>query len=168
MYTQGPADVAVAPPKRRLPGYSFWFFGALCCVVLIVFTSGVLMLPTMLEFKLDQDVLWRLSSSQRLPVVAIHSVLSLALLSLFGALWQLHIRVAWRKKQHRGSGLSLCVFLGLLAITGVGLYYLGSEFGLLWASVIHSIVGMVFGVFFIWHLWQGSIARRKSELSASL
>ncbi|MCE9679156.1 hypothetical protein LZP69_08210 [Shewanella sp. AS1] len=140
---------------KRLTGYPNWFFWLLSSTLLAVMLSGLYMLPWVAQFKLEWEMELWLEWGYRLPAVIIHVVSAWLLFMLLGALWHSHIRSGWRKKRNHISGMIQTLSLLLLGVTGVGLYYLGSEAGQLVASLLHSFVGLLLGVTFVWHYYHG-------------
>ncbi|MFV0595166.1 hypothetical protein [Shewanella sp.] len=109
------------------------------------------MLPWVMEFKLQWDVDLSLSGELRLPAVVMHVLLGWQMLMLLGALWHSHISAGWRKKLNHRSGLMMSLSLLAQALTGVGLYYLSSELAQLAASLLHTFLGLLVCVGFVWH-----------------
>lgn len=120
------------------------------------------MLPWVMEFKLQWDVDFGLSGELRLSAVVVHVLLGWLLLMLFGALWHSHIRAGWRKKLNYRSGLVMSLSLITLALTGVGLYYLSSESAQLFASLLHTLLGIMLFAGFVWHYYHGRQIRLQS------
>ena len=75
------------------------------------------------------------------PALVLHGVLNPFLCALFGYMWVIHMRLGWQKKANRWSGLSVALCLGLLILSGTGLYY-GSEGWHSIFSVTHRLVGV--------------------------
>ncbi|RUO81306.1 hypothetical protein CWI84_00660 [Idiomarina tyrosinivorans] len=132
----------------------------LLAVIMISVVSGCLMIPTLLEFKLQMAVDWRLSGSQRLWTVSFHVLASIISLILMGALWQVHMKLGWRKQQHRGSGTFCAISLVVMAVTGVGLYYLSQLDMQLWTALAHTALGLAFTLAFLLHLLFSIRSRR--------
>ncbi len=126
------------------------------------------MIPGALEFKLQWEVDWRLSGEQRLPMVMLHVLSGWLLLMILGALWQVHLRAGWRQRKNHLSGITLALCLCVLAVTGIGLYYLGSELGQTISSVTHSGTGILFGLIIGWHIWHGGQIRMDKRRKQSV
>ncbi len=142
---------------KRLKGYPKWFYHLLIIVLLTVTSSGLLMVPTLLEFKLDVDVAWRLSGTSRIWAAALHTLIGWLLLMQTGALWQAHMRSGWRKKLNRVSGASTALVLLLLAFTAGGLFYLGHEGALNAVAIAHTLLGLLMVGFAMFHIIKGRI-----------
>ena len=122
-------------------------------------------MPTMLEFKLDYDVFWRLTGAQRLPIAALHTLLSIILLVQAGALWHAHMRAGWRKKSNRWSGSAIVLGLILLLFSGLGLFYFGSELLQLWSALLHTAVGFGASAVLCLHIAMGKKINRLRNAS---
>jgi len=146
---------------KRLSGYPNEFYWAQIFATLAVWLSGLWLLPSALEFKLQYEVDWALPLETRLPAVISHVVAAFFLLFLLGALWFGHMRAGWRKRLNRTSGAALAVMFAVLAGTGVALYYAGSETGQLFNSVVHSVVGMALLLIFVVHMLLGRRIRKR-------
>jgi hypothetical protein len=72
-----------------------------------------------------------------------HGVAAYAFLIVAGAMIPVHIALGWKTRRNLGSGLTLAGTLVLLALTALGLYYLGDEIGRHWVSVVHWSVGLI-------------------------
>ncbi|WP_228290877.1 hypothetical protein [Shewanella cyperi] len=151
---------------KRLNGYPNGFFYLLIGAMALVGLSGLAMLPWVAEFKLELDVGIQLAHGWRQPIVVSHMLAAYGLLLLLGALWQVHIRAGWRRRENHRSGLILTLSLLLLALTGLGLYYLGDEDWQLYASLLHSGLGNLLLLLFLWH-WHHGIKVRRATIEAA-
>ena len=70
-----------------------------------------------------------------------HGVVAYAFLIVAGAMIPVHITIGWNTRRSLKTGLTLAGALLLLAVTALGLYYLGDEMQRNWVSVIHWSVG---------------------------
>lgn len=147
---------------KKLTGYPNWFFWLIILAISVTTLTGLFMLPWVMEFKLQWEVDFGLSGELRLPAVVMHVLLGWLLLMLLGALWHSHIRAGWRKKLNHWSGLVMSLSLITLALTGVGLYYLSSESAQLFASLLHTFLGMLLFSGFVWHYYHGRKIRLHS------
>lgn len=135
-----------------MKGYPAWFKAAFIHgLVLMLFFSGVFLIPTTLVSRLQWDIVWRLSSEARIPVTAIHVLFGFLIAALIGALWSIHMRYWWRKNQGRFSGATLLSAFVILVLTGVVILYVAQEDILSATSLIHSILGLVLSALYIWH-----------------
>ncbi|ABM00861.1 hypothetical protein SHAM105786_05240 [Shewanella amazonensis] len=144
---------------KRLNGYPGWFFYLLMLSMTLCAATGLAMYPWVLEFKLEWELPMALNGQWRLPLVSTHALSAAVLLMLLGALWQVHMRAGWRKKENRFSGIFMAFSIVLLMLTGVGLYYLSAESAQLAASLAHSVLGLSLVGLFTWHWIQGHRVR---------
>lgn len=92
----------------------------------------------------------------------IHGAMAMATLVLIGAMLTTHVRFSWRANRNRFNGTLFLTTLGILIVTGYGLYYAGNERLRAWTSWIHLAVGLALpGLLFI-HIMVG---RRTRPLS---
>ena len=146
---------------RRLSGYPPWFYGFALAVLCTLFGSGMLLIPHLMEFRLDMDPPIEVSSGLRLGSAALHSFIAFIAIGLVGALANVHMRAGWHRKLNRTSGLFLLgIFLFLLA-SAVGIYYFGDETLSQFASLGHTLVGLALLLFFIWHSLRGRNIRKR-------
>ena len=62
-----------------------------------------------------------------------------------------HIITGWNTRRNLKSGLTLGGTLLVLAVTALGLYYLGDEIGRHWMSLVHWTVGLTAGTVLLIH-----------------
>ncbi|MFP5391726.1 MAG: hypothetical protein ACLGI6_09290 [Gammaproteobacteria bacterium] len=141
-----------------MKAYPSWFLRTLLCVLLLVLVTGVLLAPTTLVMRFEMDVPWRLPGDARTWAAAGHAAVGFAMLMMLGFLWSVHMRSGWRRRKHRASGITVAVLLLLLAVSAVGVYYLGEETLGAAAAAVHLGVGLLAVLPFGWH-W---IAGRRS------
>ncbi len=140
---------------KRLNGYPDGFFYLLLAAMFACSLSGIAMYPWVMEFKLEWELDFNLPGSLRLGIVSTHTLAASVLLMLLGALWQVHIRAGWRRRENHFSGIFMALALLLLMLTGIGLYYLSSSDSQLVASVLHSLLGLGLSLSFVWHWVRG-------------
>lgn len=136
-----------------MKGYPKWFnsnFVTLSFAAL--FLSGVLLIPTTLEMRLDWQVVWRLSADSRLLTAALHAILAFFVFGLLGALWSIHMRHEWKRDHNRLSAIVLLATLSVLFVTGIAIYYVGHETLSLNSAIAHSVVGLILPIFYYWHI----------------
>lgn len=125
-----------------MTGYPKWFSRLLWWVSVLLLATGLLLIPTMLDMRLEWDVPWRLEGDQRVYVAAAHFVVGFALIWVTGALWTVHMRHGWRRKQNRLTGALLAGGLAVLILTAAGALYAGDEALSLWSSLGHTLLGL--------------------------
>ena len=72
----------------------------------------------------------------------LHGVAAYAFLIVAGSIIPVHVRLGWTLRRNRKSGLTLAMLCILLAVTALGLYYLGDDVSRHWASLVHWVVGL--------------------------
>ena len=80
-----------------------------------------------------------------------HGVVAYAFLIVAGAMVPVHITLGWNTKRNLKTGLTLAGILLLLAVTGLGLYYLGDEVSRHWVSIVHWTVGLAAALVLLIH-----------------
>ena len=146
-----------------MKGYPSSFKLMLYGVALAVLISGILLVPTMLDLRLEWDMPWRLPLAGRTAAVAAHLGAALWLMMLFGAAWTVHMRLGWRAKHNLVSGLFIVGLMLVLALSSVGIYYLGDEDLSLWASLIHTVIGLSLPLMFVYHI---TLGKRRADAAA--
>lgn len=71
-----------------------------------------------------------------------HGIAAYAFLIVAGAMIPVHITLGWNTGRNLKTGLTLAGTLVLLAVTALGLYYLGDEVGRSWVSAVHWSIGL--------------------------
>ena len=143
-----------------MKGYPKWFNGNLVTLIFsILFLSGILLIPTTIEMRLEWPVIWRLEAESRLVIAALHAVFAFFVFGLLGALWSIHMRYEWKRDHNRKSAVALLIVLAILFITGIGIYYVGHETLALNSALAHSAVGLVLPIFYFWHILYKKIKR---------
>ncbi|MCJ9428657.1 hypothetical protein [Kordiimonas marina] len=146
-----------------MKGYPKLFGWTLILTAFGLLLSGLLLIPSMLDFRLEMDVPWRLGASARLMTAALHAGVAFLMLMFLGALWSVHMRGHWRKGKHRVSGSLLVSSFVLMALTGLGIYYFGGEGLSLGASIAHVGAGLFGTGLFLWHGIRGYRARTAKD-----
>lgn len=125
-----------------MKGYPRRFAGMLYLALLLILVSGIALVPTFLDMRLQLDVPWRPDFSQRTWIAMLHTGTGLLVVWLLGALWSVHMRAGWRRHRNRFSGVLLVSLLLVLIVTSLGIFYAGDEDLSLWSSLIHLCVGL--------------------------
>ncbi len=81
-----------------------------------------------------------------------HAVFAVWAVWMFGLLWPSHIKLGWTTRTRWISGGSLFLVVAWLTITGLLLYYIGSERWRSWTSLAHWIPGLAGLIAFVLHL----------------
>lgn len=125
-----------------MTGYPKWFTSVLWWVSVLLLATGLLLIPTVLDMRLEWDVPWRLDGDQRVYVAAAHVVVAFVLIWITGALWTVHVRYGWRRRRNLLTGALLVGALVVLLLTAAGVLYAGDEALSLWSSLGHTILGL--------------------------
>jgi hypothetical protein len=148
---------------QRLTGYPHWFYAALMGLLLSLFASGVCLLPTMLELRLELDTGLHLDGDLRLAGAALHTFASFIMVGVVGAMMTIHMRVGWRRRLNRFSGIALLAFCALLLLSAIGIFYAGDESISRDSSVIHAAAGLLAFPLYAWHAAKGRQLRRQGR-----
>ena len=76
-------------------------------------------------------------------MLIVHGIAAYLFLLVAGALIPVHVKLGWSIDRNRVSGVTLASILGLLALTALGLYYLGDDALRGWSSTAHWLAGLV-------------------------
>jgi len=126
-----------------MKGYPRFFSPLLWVTLASLLITGLFLAPGVLVMRLEWDVTWRLSSGMRTWIAAAHASFAFVVLSMFGALAAVHMRAGFRRQRNRTTGLLLLSAFVVLALTALGIYYLGDEKFGVWASTVHLVVGLL-------------------------
>lgn len=114
--------------------------------------TGVFLVPNALDMRLGWTVPWSLSSSVRAWFVSTHAVSYYITLLLVGALWTVHMRAGWLRRENIMSGMALISALAVLALSGLLLYYAGEDNLVNAAVLTHIGGGLLLPVILIVHI----------------
>ena len=81
-----------------------------------------------------------------------HAIASFAAIWVFGVLWPNHVIKGWTQKARRPTGGTLFGLTTWLTLTGIALYYVGTDAVRSVTSLSHWIVGVLTLVVFLVHL----------------
>ncbi|NUQ17168.1 MAG: hypothetical protein HOP95_01740 [Sphingomonas sp.] len=84
-----------------------------------------------------------------------HGVVAYAFLIVGGAMIPVHITLGWNTRRNLKSGLTLAGTCIVLAVSALGLYYIGDEIGRQWVSLIHWAVGLLAAPLLLIHALRG-------------
>lgn len=74
----------------------------------------------------------------------IHGAAAMAAIFAFGTMLHRHLMPGWRTQRNRIAGIAMCAALGLLAVTGYGLYYFDGDILRRVTERVHWIAGFAF------------------------
>lgn len=80
--------------------------------------------------------------AERWTLIA-HGIAAYAFLIIGGAMIPVHITIGWNSRRSLKSGIALAGACLVLAVTALGLYYLGDDAALAPVSLIHWLVGLI-------------------------
>ena len=104
------------------------------------------------------------TNPNQILALKIHGALGMAFLIVLGSIIY-HMIPGWQQKRQRLSGASLVTICTILILSGWGLYYLGEEHWRHWASLIHSVLGVLLPAFILFHVWNAQkLKKSKSHL----
>jgi len=113
--------------------------------------SGLLLVPGALQMRLEWNLPWALGDGARVWVAATHAACFFTLLALLGAVWTVHMRAGWLRRENRLSGAALLAAFGVLAVSGLGLYYAGGETLPRWSVIAHLLAGSAVPALYVAH-----------------
>jgi len=94
-------------------------------------------------------------------LMLLHGAAAMLSLVIVGTLVPLHMKGGWRARLNRANGVMLVAVVGLLTVTGYGLYYAGGESLRMAASGTHTALGLALPFALVWHIARGRRARRE-------
>ena len=84
-----------------------------------------------------------------------HGVVAYAFLTIAGAMIPVHITLGWNLRRNLKSGFMVAGTCLILAVTALGLYYLGDELSRRSASVAHWVTGLLLVPLLLVHALKG-------------
>ena len=88
-----------------------------------------------------------------------HGTSSLIFLILLGSVLPIHVLKAWKIKNNRLSGGFFLLLFTILILTGIGLFYSAVEDNRRILSVLHWVIGILFPIFFVIHIYFGKFKK---------
>ena len=85
----------------------------------------------------------------------LHGSSSIIFLIALGSVLPIHIFKAWKTKNNRLSGGFFLLLFTILILTGIGLFYSAVEDNRRILSVLHWVIGILFPIFFVIHIYFG-------------
>ena len=150
-------------------GYPKYFLTSLISVLGLLWISGLLLVPAWIIFRLEQDIEWLInlslsSGDLRHWLNTLHAAVGWIMMWLIGALWTIHMRAHWRKGENKTSGLVMAFSWAILALTALGIYYLGDADLSKASSLIHVILGLSIPIMVLTHRKQGTKSLKKPKI----
>lgn len=135
-----------------MKGYPAWFSGRFVHILMLaLFVSGCLLVPGMLSFRLEWDRVWKINSDARVWITATHVLTAFLWIAATGALWSIHMRYWWRKRENRVLGALLIALTTVLSLSALVILYSGSSDLSVGGSVLHTVLGLVFFIPYFLH-----------------
>ncbi|MFZ5580037.1 MAG: hypothetical protein ACOZAQ_06195 [Pseudomonadota bacterium] len=148
-----------------MKGYPAGFPRLLYMTLVALFVSGLALAPNALDTRLELNVeWWSLGSGTRVWVAAAHAASVFIMLTLLGALWTIHMRAGWIRRENVVAGLILVTAFALLAISGLLLYYAGDELTGQIALGLHLFAGLTLPAWLAAHFIGAIGAKRRCHL----
>lgn len=141
-------------------GYPRWFPRLLGAVVLVAGATGTLLATNTLEMRAEFELGWHAAGALRTWTSALHALAGFMLMLCCGALWSIHMRAGWRRREQKRSGLLLALLCAALAVSAVGIYYSGDAGLADWTSYGHLAMGWAMLAILCWHWIRGREMRR--------
>ena len=148
---------------HRLSGYPQWLYGGILLVLALLLGSGTLLIPHLLELRLDMDSPVHVSGGIRLGSAAMHSLSAFLTVGVVGALATVHMRAGWKRKLNRLSGILLFAIFAFLLLSALGIFYFGDMDLSRLSSLSHTLVGVALVPLFIWHSVAGRRIRNQHQ-----
>lgn len=89
-----------------------------------------------------------------------HGAALLGFLPLLGTLLPAHVRYGWRHRMNLTTGIPVLVVVGILTLTGYGLYYLVDDAWRSTTSILHWVVGLLAIALLVLHVIRGKRSAR--------
>jgi len=143
-----------------MKGYPGYFRNFLYLVMVTLSLTGLAIIPSALEMRMEWNVPWALSGDSRVAIHALHATAAFFALFIIGALWVIHIRAGWKRRKNHHSGLAMLLIFAALFLSGIGLYYAGEESLGRLSVIAHLLTGMVLPLTVVVHI---VVARRSAH-----
>ena len=135
--------------SMKLPSaYRGWLYGTSSAL----FVSGVVWAILHRVSLAHQDMTRNWSAALEPWMLKLHGAAAMIFLVVIGALLPIHILKRMATRKNLVSGLVLLGLIGLLTITGYGLYYIGNDTARSFTSLLHLWVGVLAPGILLWHL----------------
>ena len=91
--------------------------------------------------------------------LTLHGSSSIIFLIILGSVLPIHVYKAWKIKNNRLSGGFFLLLFTILILTGIGLFYSAVEDNRRILSVLHWVIGILFPIFFVIHIYFGKFKK---------
>jgi len=123
-------------------------------ISVIVIISGFLWLYFDFFIRVETEFSLQVHPLQNTFLI-LHGSSSMIFLIALGSVLPIHVFKAWEKKNNRLSGGIFLLLFTILILTGIGLYYSGVEENRQLLSILHWVIGILFPIFFVIHIYFG-------------
>ena len=96
------------------------------------------------------------------PLLAAHGIVAYAAIIAYALVGHAHLRTRWRVRGLRSAGLWLGAAVALLAVTGLGFYYVASETAIPYLRWAHVAAGVLLPFGMALHIARGRRVTRRS------
>jgi hypothetical protein len=96
------------------------------------------------------------------PLLAAHGVAAYAALLIYALVGHVHMRTGWRVYALRSAALWLGATIVLLALTGLGFYYIASEGAIPYVRWTHVAAGLLLPCWLVLHIVRGRRVSRRN------
>ena len=127
-------------------------------IAVIVITSGFLWLYFDFFIRVETEFSLLVHPLQNTFLI-LHGTSSIFFLIALGSVLPIHVLKAWKTKNNRLSGGFFLLLFTILIFTGIGLYYSGVEENRQFLSILHWVIGILFPVFFVIHIYFGKFKK---------
>jgi hypothetical protein len=94
-------------------------------------------------------------------LLLVHGVAAYAALLAYALVGHAHLRTGWRVPELRNVALALCATIALLALTGLGFYYIAAEGALPFLRWSHVAAGVILPCWLALHIVRGRRVTRR-------
>ena len=123
-------------------------------ISVIVIISGFLWLYFDFFIRVETEFSLQVHPLQNTFLI-LHGSSSIIFLIALGSVLPVHIFKAWKTKNNRLSGGFFLLLFTILILTGIGLFYSAVEDNRRILSVLHWVIGILFPIFFVIHIYFG-------------
>jgi hypothetical protein len=127
-------------------------------ISVIVIISGFLWLYFDFFVRIETEFSLQVHPIQNIFLI-LHGSSSIIFLIILGSVLPMHVYKAWKTKNNRLSGGFFLLLFTILILTGIGLFYSGVEYNRRLLSVLHWVIGILFPIFFVIHIYFGKFKR---------
>ena len=127
-------------------------------ISVIVIISGLLWLYFDFFIRVETEFSLQVHPLQNIFLI-LHGSSSIIFLIILGSVLPIHVYKAWKIKNNRLSGGFFLLLFTILILTGIGLFYSAVEDNRRILSVLHWVIGILFPIFFVIHIYFGKFKR---------